>query len=141
MLLVVSFLASSRGLFTVRHIHVNGTVTGILQVLEQDSGLDLGGAALRFLGSAVSTPQVGTGLAAAWLGPPPPVGLAEVGGTVDLELYWQRLGPLPEELILYAGLEAGTMGAWAQTDERPLGSLLRADAWPEGEVIPMAVNN
>jgi hypothetical protein len=58
-----------------------------------------------------------------------------VGGDLDLALAWQVAAPPQGEVILFAGLfdEAGRR--WAQVDERPLGSLYRARAWPPGRTV------
>ncbi|MGQ9600836.1 MAG: glycosyltransferase family 39 protein [Anaerolineae bacterium] len=59
----------------------------------------------------------------------------KVGGNLDVALVWRVLSPPDKEAILFAGLfdEAGER--WAQTDERPLGSLYPVDQWPEGALV------
>jgi hypothetical protein len=67
----------------------------------------------------------------------------EVGGALDLALFWQvgvsSLGegasPLVDEAILFAGLFDTEGRSWAQTDERPLGSLYPVEAWSQGEAV------
>jgi 4-amino-4-deoxy-L-arabinose transferase-like glycosyltransferase len=83
----------------------------------QGDYLDLGGGVLRFWGMAAPRSRVA------------------VGGCLDLAPYWQRLGAVPEGLTLFAGLDGSSPDPVAQTDERPLGSLLAVDAWPAEVVI------
>jgi mannosyltransferase len=58
-----------------------------------------------------------------------------VGGTLDLAPVWQVAVPLREDAILFAGLFDESEQRWAQTDERPLGSLYPVTAWPAGAVV------
>lgn len=59
----------------------------------------------------------------------------EVGKNLDLPLVWQVASAPDEGAILFAGLfdEAGER--WAQTDERPLGTLYPPDRWPQGAQV------
>lgn len=64
----------------------------------------------------------------------------EVGEALDLALTWRVVAPPSEgdpggEWILFAGLYDEAGRRWAQVDERGLGSLLPASAWPEGALI------
>jgi len=43
--------------------------------------------------------------------------------------------PPADDAILFAGLFDGQGRRWAQTDERPLGSLCPVSAWPEGALV------
>jgi mannosyltransferase len=66
-----------------------------------------------------------------------------VGGALDLALWWQvgvsstveSTSPLVDGEILFAGLFDTEGRSWAQTDERPSGSLYPVEAWSEGEVV------
>jgi mannosyltransferase len=65
----------------------------------------------------------------------------EVGGALDLALDWQvseaqgdTTAPGKDDL-LFAGLFDESGRRWAQTDERPLGSLYPAVNWPKGAVV------
>jgi hypothetical protein len=66
----------------------------------------------------------------------------EVGGALELALTWLVVAP-PNggeldpggEWILFAGLYDETGRRWAQVDERGLGSLFPASAWPEGSLV------
>jgi hypothetical protein len=66
----------------------------------------------------------------------------EAGGVLDLALVWEVGTPLEEGAILFAGLfdQAGSPDSaqeqrWAQTDERPLGSLYMPADWVAGEGV------
>ncbi len=59
----------------------------------------------------------------------------EAGGALDLALVWQVGAPLEEDAILFAGLFDDQGLRWAQTDERPLGSLYTLADWPAGEGV------
>jgi hypothetical protein len=66
----------------------------------------------------------------------------EAGGALDLALVWQVGEPLEEGAILFAGLfdQAESLDSaqdqrWAQTDERPLGSLYMPADWHAGELV------
>ena len=48
---------------------------------------------------------------------------------------WQVGAPLEEDAILFAGLFDDQGLRWAQTDERPLGSLYTLADWPAGEGV------
>jgi len=64
-----------------------------------------------------------------------PLARVEVGQALDLALAW-RVGQVPPaEAILFAGLFDEAGGRWAQTDERPLGSLYPVAAWPSGGTV------
>jgi 4-amino-4-deoxy-L-arabinose transferase-like glycosyltransferase len=57
------------------------------------------------------------------------------GSALDLALVW-RVGAAPAaDTILFAGLFDESGQRWAQTDERPLGSLYLVGGWPEGAVV------
>ena len=56
----------------------------------------------------------------------------EAGEDLDLALVWRVEAPPPDDAILFAGLFDDQGRRWAQTDERPLGSLYPAPAWPQG---------
>jgi hypothetical protein len=58
-------------------------------------------------------------------------GVAPVGGALDLAPVWQVTAPFRDEAILFAGLFDDAGERWAQTDERPLGSLYPVTAWPQ----------
>ncbi|MGC9334547.1 MAG: glycosyltransferase family 39 protein, partial [Anaerolineae bacterium] len=59
----------------------------------------------------------------------------EVGGHLDLELVWRVVGPLPDDILLFAGLFDAEGCRWAQVDERPLGPRFPVDEWPAGAVV------
>ena len=59
----------------------------------------------------------------------------EVNGVLDLALVWQVVSPPDQDLVLFAGLFDELGQRWAQTDERPLGSLYPAEAWQVGSMI------
>jgi hypothetical protein len=59
----------------------------------------------------------------------------EVGGTLDLALDWEVSVPLAADSILFAGLFDETGQRWAQTDERPLGSLYPVTSWQPTDAI------
>ncbi len=66
----------------------------------------------------------------------------EVGGALDLALVWQVDAPPEEGAILFAGLfdqaespDSAPGQRWAQTDERPLGSLYGPADWPTGDRV------
>ncbi len=58
-----------------------------------------------------------------------------IGGEVDLAPVWRVALPLRDDAILFAGLFDEGGQRWAQTDERPLGSLYPAATWPVGSVV------
>jgi len=59
----------------------------------------------------------------------------EPGRPLDLALVWRVGAPPKEGAILFAGLFDDQGQRWAQTDERPLGSLYRPADWPVGERV------
>jgi hypothetical protein len=63
---------------------------------------------------------------------PPPV---EVGKAIDLALVWRVDSPAAGETILFAGLFDEAGHRWAQADERVLGPLYPAAAWPAGALV------
>lgn len=58
-----------------------------------------------------------------------------VGQALDAAAVWQVHAPLPETMGLYVGLVDATGRRWAQSDERPLGSLYPASSWPAGAQV------
>lgn len=58
-----------------------------------------------------------------------------VGGTLDLAPVWRVTWPLRDDAILFVGLFDEEGQRWAQTDERPLGSLYPPAAWPVGSRV------
>ncbi len=108
------------------NLRVQGFLTGRDGLSEvRPVGVDLEGTSVRLVGSTFLPPAV------------------EVGGALDLALLWQVGAPsagtgalpLSDEAILFAGLLDAGGRSWAQTDERPLGSLYPVAAWPEGAVV------
>ena len=108
------------------NLRVQGYLTGRDgQAGVRPVGAGLADGSLRLLGST-ALPQA-----------------VEVGEALDLALWWQvglsSLGegasPLVDEAILFAGLFDTEGRSWAQTDDRPLGSLYPVEAWSEGEVV------
>jgi len=59
----------------------------------------------------------------------------EVNGVLDLALVWQVVSSPGQDLVLFAGLFDEPGQRWAQTDERPLGSLYPAEAWQVGSLV------
>lgn len=67
----------------------------------------------------------------------------EVGGNLDLALLWTvdaspvgaSISSLTDEATLFAGFFDLEGRSWAQTDERPLGSLYPVGAWSQGAVV------
>jgi hypothetical protein len=59
----------------------------------------------------------------------------EVGGTLDLALIWRVEAPMPDDVILFAGLFDEQGQRWAQTDEQLSGSLYPPPAWTVGAEI------
>ncbi len=53
-----------------------------------------------------------------------------MGQALDLALVWRVQAPPADDVILFAGLFDAQGRRWAQTDDRPLGSLLPPSAWP-----------
>jgi hypothetical protein len=58
-----------------------------------------------------------------------------VGRALDLALVWRVQAPPTGDAILFAGLFDAEGRRWAQTDDRPLGSLLPPSAWPAGSRV------
>jgi uncharacterized membrane protein len=58
-----------------------------------------------------------------------------VGQALDLALVWRVNAPLAYDSILFAGLFDAEGRRWAQTDDRPLGSLLLPSSWPAGALV------
>jgi hypothetical protein len=58
-----------------------------------------------------------------------------VGQGQDLALVWRVQAPPAEDATLFAGLFDAEGRRWAQTDDRPLGLLLPASAWPVGSLV------
>jgi uncharacterized membrane protein len=59
----------------------------------------------------------------------------EAGAAIDLALVWQMERPLEQGAILFTGLFDDQGQRWAQTDERPLGSLYMPADWVAGEKV------
>lgn len=58
-----------------------------------------------------------------------------VGQALDLALVWNANAPLADDVILFAGLFDADGRRWAQTDDRPLGSLLPPASWQAGSLV------
>jgi 4-amino-4-deoxy-L-arabinose transferase-like glycosyltransferase len=100
-------------------LRVQGFLTGRdpLAGADQPVGASLADGSLQLLASSPLPPEV------------------KVGGALDLALAWRVASPPAEDALLFAGLfdEAGRR--WAQSDERPLGSLYPVAQWPAGAVV------
>jgi hypothetical protein len=100
-------------------LRVQGFLTGRDPAASVDRPLEdgLAGGSLRLVGTTALPPAV------------------EVGGRLDLALAWDVDSPPGEDVVLFAGLFDEQGQRWAQTDERPLGSLYPTAAWPAGSLV------
>jgi uncharacterized membrane protein len=100
-------------------LRVQGFLTGRdpLSGADQPVGAALADGSLQLLASSALPPEVA------------------VGEDLNLALVWRVASPPGEDLILFAGLFDESGQRWAQTDERPLGSLYPVASWAEGALV------